>query len=148
MKLNDGDVSSGHGAGAFRMLVIDNDDADRELTIRHLGEAWPFEHEMVPDHAGTGHEALDKMRATRYALAVLDWRLPGMDGGEVLRIMRRERILTPVMVVSGIPRERIPENLALLGAVFPSKDGMDSVTLRDAIAAALHQLGLGRSLAA
>jgi CheY-like chemotaxis protein len=102
MKLNNDDVSSGHGAGAFRVLVIDNDDADRELTILHLGEAWPFEHEMVPDHARTGHEALDKMRATRYALAVLDWRLPGMDGGEVLRIMRRERILTPVIVVSGL----------------------------------------------
>jgi hypothetical protein len=62
--------------------------------------------------------------------------------------MRRERILTPVLVVSGLPHERIPENLALLGAAFLNKDEMDSVTLRDAIAAALQQLGLRHSLAA
>jgi len=148
MKSDDGGVSSDHAARAFPVLVIDNDAADRELTIRHLGRAWPFEHELVPDYARTGAEALDKMRKTRYALALLDWRLPGMDGAEVLRTMRRERILTPVIVVSGLPRDRIPENLALLGAVFLNKDEMDSVTLRDAIATALHHLGLDRPLAA
>jgi hypothetical protein len=47
-----------------------------------------------------------------------------------------------------MPRERILENLALLGAAFLNKDKMDSVALRDAIATALHRFGPGRSLAA
>lgn len=133
---------------AFRVLVIDNDEADRELTIRHLGKAWPFEHEMVPDEAGDAREAFDKMRVTRYALVMLDWRLPGMDGGELLRVMRRERILTPVIVTSGMPREQITENIGSFGAAFLNKDEMNPVTLRGAIATALHRVGLDSTLAA
>jgi two-component system, chemotaxis family, chemotaxis protein CheY len=146
MSVNEDPASrTDHG---FRVLVIDNDVADRELTIRHLDRAWHFEHEMVPDEARDAREALDKMRVTRYALVMLDWRLPGMDGGELLRVMRRERILTPVIVTSGMPREHITENIELFGAAFLNKDEMNPVTLRNAIATALRRLGLDSMLAA
>ncbi len=152
MNPGDGRSSAGDGApsasDAFRVLVIDNDEADRELTIRHLGDAWPFEHEMVPDEASDAREALDKMRVTRYALVVLDWRLPGMDGGELLHVMRQERILTPVIVVSGFRREDIPEKIESFGAVFLNKDEMNPVTLREAVATALRRLRVYRALAA
>jgi CheY-like chemotaxis protein len=148
VKLRQDDFSAGHGDGAFSVLVIDDDEADRELTIRHLGKAWPFEHEMIADHATNGDEALNKMRATHYALAVLDWRLPDMDGGDLLRAMRRKRILTPVIVISGMRREHIAENIEAFGAAFLSKDDINSVALRDAIATALRGLGTDRALAA
>jgi CheY-like chemotaxis protein len=152
MKCAAGRSSTGDGAhsasDAFCVLVIDNDEADRELTIRRLGEAWPFEHEMVPDQARDAREALDKMRVTRYALVMLDWRLPGMDGGELLRVMRQKRILTPVIVISGLPRDQLARDLELLGAAFLNKDEMDAVSLRDAIATARHGFGLDSMLAA
>jgi CheY-like chemotaxis protein len=152
MNPGDGRSSTGDGApsasDAFRVLVTDNDEADRELTIRRLGEAWPFDHGMVTDEAGDAREALDKMRVTRYTLVVLDWRLPGMDGGELLRVMRQERIPTPVIVISGMPREQISKDVNLLGAAFLNKDEMNPISLRDAIATALHGLGLDSKLAA
>ncbi|HVM61817.1 MAG TPA: response regulator [Verrucomicrobiae bacterium] len=141
---SENDISS----RAFRVLVVINDDADREAVIRHLGESWPFEHEMVPDKAGEAREALDKMRRARYALVVLDWQLPGMDGGELLRVMRQEGVLTPAIVVSGYPREGISQKLELAGVVLLNQDDMNPRTLRDAVAAALHQLGIDRALAA
>ena len=148
MKLEHDDFTAGCGDRDFHVLVIDDDEADRELTIRHLGKAWPFEHGMIPDHAANGNEALNKMRAARYALAVLDWRLPDMDGGDLLRAMRRKRILTPVIVISGMRREHIAENIEAFGAAFLSKDDINSVALRDAIATALRGLGTDRALAA
>ena len=136
------------GKRAFRVLVIDDDEADRELTIRQLGKAWPFEHEMIPESANSGAEALNKMGATHYALVVLDWRLPGMDGGDVLRAMRRKRILTPVIVVSGMERSHIPVDVEALGAVFLNKDEMNPVSLHEAVAKSLRLLGLESALAA
>ena|SRR6266850_96921 len=136
------------GERAFRVLVIDDDETDRELTIRQLGKAWPFEHEMIPDCADTGAEALDKMGLTHYALVVLDWRLPGMDGGEVLRAMRRKRIRTPVILVSGMERLHILADIEALGAVFLNKDEMNPVSLHGAVAKSLRLLGLESALAA
>jgi CheY-like chemotaxis protein len=152
MKSGDGRSSTRGGArfasDAFRMLVIGNNEADRERTIRQLAEAWPFEREMDTDAAGDAREALDKMRVNRYALVVLGWRLPGMDGGELLRVMRHKRILTPAIVISGLPRDQIAEDLNLLGAAFLNRDEMDAVSLRDAISTALHGFGLDSMLAA
>ena len=34
----------------FRVLVIDDNPVDREITARHLGKAWPFERELSIDY--------------------------------------------------------------------------------------------------
>jgi CheY-like chemotaxis protein len=128
----------------FRVLVIDDSEIDREITTRHLGSAWPFEHELILDYAADGNEALAKMRAARYALFVLDWKLPGMGGGEVLRGIRRSGVRIPVVVVSGLQRDQITDDLESLGAAFLNKDEMNPSTLHDAIAASLRQLGVGQ----
>lgn len=128
----------------FRVLVIDDSEIDREITTRHLGKAWPFERELMLDYAADGTEALDKMRVTRYALFVLDWKLPGMGGGEVLRGIRRSGVRIPVVVVSGLQRDQIADDLESLGAAFLNKDEMNPITLHDAIAASLRQLGAGQ----
>jgi CheY-like chemotaxis protein len=115
---------------------------DRELTGRHLGKAWPFEHDLVIDYAVDGRDALDHMRTTRFAMIVLDWKLPGMGGGEVLRHIRRNGVHIPVIVISGLQREAIDEDLESLGAAFLNKDDMDPHTFYEAIAASLKLMGL------
>jgi len=69
-------------------------------------------------------------------------------GGDVLRAMRRERILTPVIIVSGLPRQHLTEDIDSFGAVFLSKDDMTPETVRDAVATSLRMLGLNSVLAA
>ncbi len=123
------------------VLVIDDNETDRELTVRHLGKAWPFEREMAVDYAADGREALGKMQARRYALVVLDWKLPVMDGGEVLRAMRGNGFRVPVVVISGLQRDEIREDLTALRAVFLNKDDMNPVTFHEAIAESLRLLG-------
>lgn len=123
------------------VLVIDDDEADREITARHLGRAWPFEREMAIHYAADGREAVQKIHQTRYALVVLDWKLPVLDGGDVLRDIRKNTTRIPVVVLSGLERNQITDDLKSLSASFLNKDAMTPATFRAAIAESLQLLG-------
>ena len=47
------------------------------------------ENDYVVDAVGDGEEALKFLRSYEYELAVLDWRMPGISGLDVVRWMRR-----------------------------------------------------------
>ena len=47
-----------------------------------------------------GEAALEAARTERLDLVLLDVMLPGMSGVEVLRVLRREGIATPVIILS------------------------------------------------
>ncbi|HLA42556.1 MAG TPA: response regulator, partial [Aggregatilineales bacterium] len=59
-------------------------------------------------HAPDGETALDYLRedhaANAFDLVILDWMLPGLDGLEVLRRLRGERI-TPVLMLTARDEE-------------------------------------------
>lgn len=125
----------------FHVLVIDDDPIARELTVTYLDRAWPFERGLVAHFAGDGGEALDKIRSVRFALIVLDWRLPVVAGSEVLQQIRTSGSRIPVVVISGLRREDIAEDLDLLGAAFLGKEHMNADTFHSAIASSLRLLG-------
>ena len=120
------------------VLVVDDVPTEQELMATYLGEAWPFESVMELDFAADGKEALTKLRTKRYALLVLDWKLPVLGGDEVLRYLRQQGIRIPVVVISGLDRESIATNLDALAASFLSKTQIKPVTFRRAIAHALE----------
>ena len=126
----------------LRVLVADDNDTHRRLTIWQLGEAWPFERDMVAECATNGDEALEKIRGNPYKLVVLDWKMPTMGGGEVLRSMRQNGVQIPVVVVSGMRRADIHEDIESLGAAFLNKDDLNPSGFRSAIAASIQLLGL------
>lgn len=127
----------------FRVLVADDDENDRRLTIWHLGKAWPAERNMLVECAEDGAEALEKIRSNKYGLVVLDWDMPHRDGREVLRALREEGLRVPVVVVSGHPREHIAPDLEAMSATFVNKEGLDACSFGSAIAASM-QLQEGR----
>ena len=132
--------------GSFPVLVVDDCPSDQELTCAYLAEAWPFDHDLELEHASDGDEALAKLHGKRFALLVLDWKLPTMGDGEVLRHLRAEGVRLPVVVVSGMPREDIGADLETLGAAFVNKNQLTPTTLYQAIASSLHRLGYSPSL--
>ena len=121
----------------FRVLIVDDDAAARELTARHLGDAWPFEHDLVVEEAADGSAALAKLLSDRWTLVLLDWKMPGPDGGEVLRAMRRAGITVPVVILSGLALEELAPTLAHYRVEFLHKDDINATRLHDAMAAAL-----------
>jgi len=122
------------GPGPVRVLVADDDESDRLLTIWQLGDAWPVKNGLLVECAADGEEALEKIRAHRYALVVLDWNMPRQDGAEVLRAMREHELRIPVVVLSDQRLEDIATALELMTAAFLNKGDLDTQSLRNAIA--------------
>jgi DNA-binding response OmpR family regulator len=80
----------------MRILLVDDDERTVSFMRRGL-EAEGF----VVDCTGDGEDALELARDTPYTLILLDRVLPGMDGLEICRILRRERRDCLVLMVSG-----------------------------------------------
>ncbi len=67
-----------------RILVVDDEERIRSLVGSYLREEG-----YQVDEAATGEEAVVAVRARPPDLVVLDVRLPGIDGVEALRQIRR-----------------------------------------------------------
>jgi two-component system, OmpR family, alkaline phosphatase synthesis response regulator PhoP len=78
-----------------RILVVEDDRTLRQALAFNLGREG-YEVTSVAD----GEAALDRARNGRPDLILLDMMLPGMSGIEVLRVLRRDGIGTPVIVLS------------------------------------------------
>ena len=81
-----------------RILVVD-DDASIRTTISLILEAEGY----IVDAVGTGQEAIEKANSSYYNLALLDYRLPDMEGTVLLNAFKET---TPKMVkimVTGYP---------------------------------------------
>ncbi len=79
-----------------RILVVDDDEGVRDalkMTLEYEGYECLF--------ARSGREGLDRLGAESVDLVLLDVKMPGMDGLEVLRRMRERGDAVPVIVISG-----------------------------------------------
>lgn len=78
-----------------RILVVEDDQTLRQaLTFNLVREGY----EVLT--ASDGEAALETARGRRLDLVLLDVMLPGMSGIEVLRVLRREGITTPILILS------------------------------------------------
>jgi two-component system response regulator ResD len=125
----------------FRVLVVDDNAADRELAAATLGRVWPFDHRMAVECAADGQAALEMIRRMPVTLLLLDWHMPGMDGRALLRQIRALGFRLPVVVVSGQAREELNEDLGYLGAAYLCKSDLSPTNLHAAVAEALLLAG-------
>jgi DNA-binding NarL/FixJ family response regulator len=64
----------------------------------------------------TGEEAIELLKEHKFDIVLLDYRLPGISGLDVLKWMHNEKILTPVIILSGIEPGSIPLDAMRFGA--------------------------------
>jgi type II secretory ATPase GspE/PulE/Tfp pilus assembly ATPase PilB-like protein/CheY-like chemotaxis protein len=103
-----------HRAGPAKLLVVDDDKVQRK-TARRLLEAAGF----VVEEAEDGASGLRKLRdGTRYALVILDYTMPELDGLDVLRTMRGDPTMEtlPVVVATAQEDEALESRLMNEGA--------------------------------
>ncbi|HET7821359.1 MAG TPA: GAF domain-containing protein [Ornithinibacter sp.] len=82
------------------VVVIEDDPSSAELVAVHLAAAG-----LRPVHVPTGEEGLAAIRALRPTAVVLDIHLPGMDGWDVLSVIKGDPQIadTPVVIVTVLP---------------------------------------------
>lgn len=94
-----------------RILVVD-DDPDIRANLADILRDMDF----TVDTAADGTTALDRLRAVSYDLVLLDLRLPGLDGLQVYRQLKRLRPGTPVIVVTAYASEETASDILAAGA--------------------------------
>ena len=81
-----------------KILVVDDDERIRK-TMQYILENEGY----IVDLATTGHEAIEMTQKTAYNVAILDIRLPDMEGVELLKLMRNNVPKTRKIMVTGYP---------------------------------------------
>jgi UDP-3-O-[3-hydroxymyristoyl] N-acetylglucosamine deacetylase len=85
-----------------RILVVDDDESIRETFAMVLEDEG-----YLVETAKDGKEAIDKISANYYDLALFDFRLPDMTGLDILSVVKEKTQNLVKIMVSGYPS---PEN--------------------------------------
>jgi len=83
-----------------KILIVDDDPEVRD-TVSILLEREQF----LPIQAVDGHSGLEKAISAKPDLILVDLRLPGLNGIELCKQLRTNRILTPIVVLSAVGDE-------------------------------------------
>jgi heterodisulfide reductase subunit A2 len=80
---------------SFRVLVVDD-----ELVVRDSIKEWLADEGFTVATAESGKEALEQLSAREFNLMLLDVKMPGMDGVEVIRRAKEMRPELPVVMMT------------------------------------------------
>ncbi len=83
----------------MRILLIEDDREAAGFLTKGLQEAG-----YVVDHAATGPDGLHLATTEPYAAMIVDRMLPGMDGLNLIGLLRKEDIDTPVLILSAMDK--------------------------------------------
>jgi DNA-binding response OmpR family regulator len=79
-----------------RILIVDDD----AMLRRSLAEQLQLHEEFATAEAGSAAEALDDVKAHASDAILLDVGLPDMDGRELCRLMRRNGVRVPILMLT------------------------------------------------
>jgi DNA-binding NtrC family response regulator len=123
-------------AELLRALVVD-DERNIRLTLRTAIEGPA----LRVDEAADGREALTHCERARYEVVLLDLRMPGMDGMEVLRLLRERSAETRVVVITAHGTVDAAVEAMKLGAVDFLQKPFEPRQVREVVARALRPAG-------
>jgi CheY-like chemotaxis protein len=113
-----------------RILVIDD---ESQIAMARVLMSLGYESTCVPD----GVQGLRRVASYRPDVVLLDCRLPGMTGLDVLAVLRRQHPELPVVLVSADDDPRTAAKALELGAVDYLHKPVDVAVLRQALQAAM-----------
>lgn len=84
-----------------RILIVDDDAALRQSLCEQLS----MYEEFIAQEANTGQAALDSVKENSFDLVLLDVGLPDIDGRELCKLLRRNGISVPIIMLTGADSE-------------------------------------------
>jgi CheY-like chemotaxis protein len=104
-------ASSSNTETLERILIADDEPAVRQLFVEILRAAG-FDVTAI----GSGKEALEALRKSKFRLLILDLNMPDLDGFDVLKEVRQTYPGIPVIVISGYLDGALLDAAQCLGA--------------------------------
>ena len=97
----------------LRILVADDHEVVRKGLMKVLAETLQ---PLKVDEARNGQEAMAKVLKSEYDLVVLDMKMPGKSGLDVLKELKQHRPKLPVLILSMLPEEQFAIRAIRAGA--------------------------------
>ena len=113
-----------------RILIADDEEGIRESLTLILGE----DYDLV--FATNGEEALTRLRRETFGVALLDIKMPKLDGMEVLKRLNGSRHATPVIMLTAYQSVELAQDAVRLGA----RDYLPKPFERDQILSAIRDV--------
>jgi len=79
----------------MRLLVVEDDPKLASFIVKGFKQSG-----FAVDHYADGSEGLTYALAEPYAAAVIDIMVPGLDGLSLVQEMRKQKVMTPVLILS------------------------------------------------
>ena len=121
-----------------KILVVD-DEPNVRLSYRVALETEGY----VVKEAHCGAKALDELAAGSFLLAILDMRMPEMDGLDLLAAMRKRDFSTPVVIITAFGDVPHAVRAMKLGAIDFLKKPITPEALRNVVADVVTRHGIG-----
>ncbi len=97
----------------LKILVVDDDDVDR-MAVRRALKASGLEASVT--EAEDAKSAIARLSKEHFDCTLLDYRMPGSDGLDVVRLAREKGILVPFIMLTGFGDEQTAVELMKAGA--------------------------------
>lgn len=79
-------------------ILLVEDDKNLALSVSDFLTADGY----IVEHAETGEDGLQLLECFDFELAILDWQLPGIDGLEVCRRLRKQKMDLPILFLTAM----------------------------------------------
>jgi two-component system cell cycle sensor histidine kinase/response regulator CckA len=99
-------------AESLRLFLVEDQEEVAFLTCKHLERAG---HQVTP--CRTGADALIVLGHSTFDLVLLDNRLPDMKGLELLQVLSKENINTPILLMTAFGNEKVATQALQAGAL-------------------------------
>jgi len=90
----------------MRLLLVDDDQKFLSITKKSLAKQG-----HIVQTASKGSEVFEKLQAQNIHVIVLDVKMPGMSGGEILKEIKKSSPLAQVIILAGHGRVGAAESL-------------------------------------
>jgi len=80
--------------------------AEDEPSVRRLISFKLEKQNFLVEEAENGEEAMEKLCSTSYDILILDLMLPRLDGMQILKKIKKEKIDIPVLILSAKSQEK------------------------------------------